>query len=62
MGKAILALVTALAITIPTLFAWKQSRDKKKAVKELEKRKSEIRHAVASGNVDVVKRTLAKWL
>ena len=62
MGKAILAVVAAIAAAIPSLWAWKLSNDKKKAAKDLEKRKYDIRKAVTTGDIDAVRRTLAKWL
>jgi len=58
----IIALITALAVAIPTLWAAKQYFDKKKAAKELEKKKQEIRKAITGGDLDAVKRTLSKWI
>lgn len=62
MVAGIIALITALAVAIPTIWAAKQYFDKKKAAKDLEKRKQDIRKAVTSGDINAVRDELSKWL
>lgn len=50
MVKAILALITAAAIAIPTLWAWKVLADKKRKAKDLEKQKKTIEDAAFRGD------------
>lgn len=59
---AVISLLTALAGAIVAIWGWKQSADKKKAVKDVEKHKDKIRKAVVSGNIDAVGEELAKWI
>ncbi len=59
---AIIALLTAIAVAIPTIWAWRVSAAKKKVEKEHAKQKAEISTAIHSGNIDTVRRTLARWL
>ena len=62
MATGIIALITAIAIAIPTIWAWRVSAAKKKAIKDLEKHKQDIRRAVTTGDIDKVRREMAKWL
>ena len=54
MVKAILAIIAAALVAIPTIWTWKVSSEKKKAAKDLEKQKQKIEDAVFSGNANAV--------
>ena len=62
MVTGIIALITALAVAIPTIWAWKVSSDKRKMAQDHVKRKLAIRKAVMEGDIDKVRREMARWL
>ena len=62
MTTAIISLITAVAVAIPTIWAWKLSRDKKKAEKQHAKTLENIRKSIHSGDESAVRQELAKWL
>ena len=62
MVKGILALLTAALVALPIVWQWSKARATKKAEKEHTKAKQDIRKAVTSGDIDSVKRTMARWL
>ena len=62
MTAAIVALITAIAAAIPSIWGWKQYSDKKKLKREHEDKLNKIRHAVTSGDADTVRDELANWM
>lgn len=62
MVKAIIALLTALLVAVPVAWQWSKARTVKKADKAHEDRKKAIRKAITEGDIDKVRRQLARWL
>lgn len=62
MIKTILAIIAAALVAIPTLYAWRVSRDKKKSEAAHEKHKQAVRKAITEGDIDKVRREMARWL
>lgn len=60
--SSVLALVTALAVAIPTVWAIWQHIERRRVEKDLAKAKSAIRKAVTERDADKVRRELARWL
>lgn len=62
MAELILGIISAALIAIPTIYAWKLSRDKKKDKEAYDKHIDQVHIAIRTGDVDKVCDELAKWL
>ena len=62
MANAILALITAVAVAVPSIWAWRKYAAKAKVRKQKKKDDEEIIQAVRSGDVDAVARLTTKLL
>ena len=62
MSTAIIALITAIAAAIPSIWGYKQYSDKKKERKRHEQTLDNIRKTIADGDTDAIRDELAKWL
>ncbi len=62
MATTILSIIAAALIAIPTIWAWKLSRDKTKAKEAYDKHIDQVHIAIRTGDINEVRDELAKWL
>ncbi len=62
MAELILGIISAALIAIPSVWAWKLSRDKRRDKEAYNKHMDQVHIAIRTGDIAKVREELGKWL